>query len=142
MTIVQETIKSSTTYKEVDQKRWFVRYLILGAVGIILAIKLYLLLFIVDFAVGLYSFFTSFLLFNILFISYIKFKDPYIYAKSMYVSNGITYGISKPLVSIIVPVKNEEGNIRNCVQSCINSTYSNKEIIVVNDGSTDDTVQS
>ena len=57
----------------------------------------------------------------------------------MYVSNGITYGISKPLVSIIVPVKNEEGNIRNCVQSCINSTYSNKEIIVVNDGSTDDT---
>ena len=139
MTIVQETIKSSTTYKEVDQKRWFVRSLMLGAVGIILAIKLYLLLFIVDFTVGLYSFFTSFLLFNILFISYIKFKDPYIYAKSMYVSNGITYGISKPLVSIIVPVKNEEGNIRNCVQSCINSTYSNKEIIVVNDGSTDDT---
>ena len=113
--------------------------MILGAVGAILAIKLYLLLFVVDFIVGLYSFFTSFLLFNILFIAYTKFKDPYIYAKSMYVSNGNTYGISKPLVSIIVPVKNEEGNIRNCVGSCINSTYSNKEIIVVNDGSTDDT---
>lgn len=139
MTIVQQTIKSPATYKEVDKKRWLVRYLILGGVGAVLAVKLYLLLFVVEFTVGLYSFFTSFLLFNILLFSYTKFKDPYIYAKSVYVSNGITYGISKPLVSIIVPVKNEEGNIRNCVGSCINSTYSNKEIIVVNDGSTDDT---
>jgi hyaluronan synthase len=40
---------------------------------------------------------------------------------------------------MIVPVKNEEGNIRNCVQSCINSTYSKKEIIIINDGSTDST---
>src|SRR5207247_8632885 len=44
-----------------------------------------------------------------------------------------------PLISIIVPVKNEEKNIRNCVQSCLNQTYRNKEIIVVNDGSTDST---
>ena len=132
-------MKSPATYKEIDKKRWLVRYLILGGVGAVLAVKLYLLLFVVEFTVGLYSFFTSFLLFNILLFSYTKFKDPYIYAKSVYVSNGITYGISKPLVSIIVPVKNEEGNIRNCVGSCINSTYSNKEIIVVNDGSTDDT---
>ena len=137
--MAQETIQSPTTYHEVDKKRWLVRYLILGGVSAILAVKLYLLLFVVDFTVGLYSFFTSFLLFNILLFAYTKFKDPYIYAKSMHVSNGITYGIFKPLVSIIVPVKNEEGNIRNCVQSCINSTYSNKEIIVVNDGSTDDT---
>jgi hyaluronan synthase len=139
LTIVQQTMKSPATYKEIDKKRWLVRYLILGGVGAVLAVKLYLLLFVVEFTVGLYSFFTSFLLFNILLFSYTKFKDPYISAKSVYVSDGITYGISKPLVSIIVPVKNEEGNIRNCVGSCINSTYSNKEIIVVNDGSTDDT---
>jgi hyaluronan synthase len=52
--------------------------------------------------------------------------------KNVDVSNG-------PLISIVVPAKNEEKNIRNCVQSCLNQTYMNKEIIVVNDGSTDKT---
>ena len=47
----------------------------------------------------------------------------------------------KPFLSIIVPVKNEEGNIERCIQSCIDSTYTNKEIIVVNDGSTDNTAE-
>ncbi|HXG06180.1 MAG TPA: glycosyltransferase, partial [Nitrososphaera sp.] len=46
-----------------------------------------------------------------------------------------------PLVSIILPVKNEESHIADCVKSCINSTYPNKEIIVVNDGSTDGTAK-
>ena len=117
-----------------DKKRWMVRYLILAGIGTILAIKLYLLLFVIDFTVGIYSFFTSFILFNIFFISYTRYKDPYLDAKDIVLSND-----NKPLVSMIIPVKNEEGNIRNCVQSCINSTYSNKEIIVVNDGSTDKT---
>ena len=39
-----------------------------------------------------------------------------------------------PLFSIVVPVKNEEENIRNCVESCINQTYKNREVIIVNDG--------
>jgi len=46
---------------------------------------------------------------------------------------------SAPLISIVVPVKNEEDNIRNCVESCLNQTYENKEVIIVNDGSTDKT---
>jgi glycosyltransferase involved in cell wall biosynthesis len=46
-----------------------------------------------------------------------------------------------PLISIVVPVKNEEDNIRNCVQSCINQSYPKKEIIIVNDGSTDRTAE-
>jgi hyaluronan synthase len=43
------------------------------------------------------------------------------------------------MVSIIVPVKNEEENIRDCVESCLKSNYPRKEVIVVNDGSTDRT---
>jgi glycosyltransferase involved in cell wall biosynthesis len=41
------------------------------------------------------------------------------------------------LVSIIVPIYNSELFIDKCVQSIINQSYKNIEIILVNDGSTD-----
>lgn len=41
------------------------------------------------------------------------------------------------LVSIIVPVYNKENTIEKCLDSLINQSYSNIEIIVINDGSTD-----
>jgi chlorobactene glucosyltransferase len=44
-----------------------------------------------------------------------------------------------PLVSIIVPARNEERNIRRCVESLLEQSYENYEVIVVDDGSTDDT---
>lgn len=46
--------------------------------------------------------------------------------------------MSKDLISIIVPVYNVEKYINKCLESIINQTYSNLEIILVNDGSTDD----
>jgi hyaluronan synthase len=118
-----------------SKSRWFVRALILVAVAIVLAIKLYFLIFVVDLVVGLYSFVTTSVLFSVLLLAYTRFKDPYIKAQEMVLPTD------KPLVSIIVPAKNEEGNIRECVQACIDSTYQNKEIIIVNDGSTDRTTE-
>ncbi len=44
---------------------------------------------------------------------------------------------NKPLISIIVPVYNVEKYIRRCVDSLINQTYNNLEIILVDDGSPD-----
>ena len=41
------------------------------------------------------------------------------------------------LVSVIVPIYNAEKHIRKCVDSLVNQTYQNTEIILVDDGSPD-----
>ena len=43
----------------------------------------------------------------------------------------------KDLISIIVPVYNVEDYLPECIESIINQTYKNIEIILVDDGSTD-----
>jgi hyaluronan synthase len=124
--------KESSTAHEMNKKRWTIRYFMLSSIGMILIIKIYFMLFIVDFTIGLYSFLTTLTLFSIFLLSYLKFKDPLLEIKNKSLD-------TEPLISIIIPVKNEEENIEYCVKSCINSSYKNKEIIVVNDGSTDKT---
>jgi chlorobactene glucosyltransferase len=46
-----------------------------------------------------------------------------------------------PLISILVPARNEEENIRKCLKSLQNQDYPNFEIIVLDDNSTDDTAE-
>jgi glycosyltransferase involved in cell wall biosynthesis len=46
----------------------------------------------------------------------------------------------KPLVSVIIPAYNCESTIFECVSSVLNQTYSNLQVIVINDGSTDNTL--
>ena len=41
------------------------------------------------------------------------------------------------LVSIVVPIYNTEQYIPKCIESLINQTYKNLEIILIDDGSTD-----
>lgn len=45
----------------------------------------------------------------------------------------------KPLISVIVPVYNAQSTIERCVDSILNQTFQDFELIVVDDGSTDDT---
>jgi len=45
-----------------------------------------------------------------------------------------------PLISICIPARNEENNIRNCVESALAQDYPNLEIIVLDDRSTDATL--
>lgn len=46
-----------------------------------------------------------------------------------------------PLISVIIPVYNVEPYLRRCLDSIIHNTYKNLEIICVNDGSTDHSLQ-
>lgn len=46
-----------------------------------------------------------------------------------------------PAISVIVPVYNTEKYIEKCLESILNQTYNDIEIIVVNDGSTDNSEQ-
>ncbi len=47
----------------------------------------------------------------------------------------------KPLVSILLPARNEEKTIVNCAKSLLNQDYENYELIVLDDNSTDKTLE-
>lgn len=47
----------------------------------------------------------------------------------------------KPLVSVIVPAYNHEKFVSECIESILNQTYENIELIILNDGSKDDTAK-
>src|SRR5688572_12964164 len=53
--------------------------------------------------------------------------------------NGIQIHTT-PKVSIIVPARNEEKYIKNCIESLLNQDYPNFELILVNDISADHTL--
>lgn len=48
---------------------------------------------------------------------------------------------SQPIISVIIPIYNAEQYLHQCIESVINQTYRNLEIILINDGSVDNSPQ-
>ena len=65
-------------------------------------------------------------------VTYSTYKDPYILSQKIPLYKKKNY-----FVSCLVAVRNEEEVIEKCVRSFLDQTYSNKEIIFINDASTD-----
>ena len=55
--------------------------------------------------------------------------------------NKNSFNTENPMFSIILPVYNVEEYIEKCLKSIENQTYSNFEVILVDDGSTDDSAK-
>lgn len=68
------------------------------------------------------------------FVAFVLYKDPY--EEALKIGGGIEKNYK---VSCLVAVKDEEGIIDRCIESFIHQTYQNKEIIFINDASTDKT---
>lgn len=49
--------------------------------------------------------------------------------------------IKKKMISVILSVFNDENNITNSIESILNQTYKNIELLIIDDGSTDETYQ-
>lgn len=47
---------------------------------------------------------------------------------------------SQPLVSIVIPCYNHENFVQDCIQSVIDQTYQNIELIIIDDGSKDNSI--
>ena len=45
------------------------------------------------------------------------------------------------LISVIVPMYNASRFIKKCIASILNQTYKNFELLIINDGSTDDSLK-
>lgn len=99
--------------------------------------------------VGIYSIFwyffflevPRFLMFDTFVVLLVKFKRNSRKYKEKREDLKIKLFTENPRVSIIVPGKNEGKHIYKLVQSLKAQTYTNFEIIVIDDGSTDDSYQ-
>ena len=84
----------------------------------------------------IYNIVISFLIFIFFinyFINFIYFKDISSYKLPKEIRD------SDPLVSVLIPARNEEDNIGKCLMSLLDQDYRNIEILVLDDNSTDST---
>lgn len=70
-----------------------------------------------------------------------KYCNLYFYYLSQIKEKELKNRIRTKSISIIIPVYNKQKYLQRCLTSVLNQTYQNLEIIIVNDGSTDNSLK-
>lgn len=68
-------------------------------------------------------------------------NTPIIRNNSKMIENNNKLSFTQPFVSVIVPARNEEDNIENCLLSILGQKYPNFEVVAVDDNSDDRTLE-
>jgi glycosyltransferase involved in cell wall biosynthesis len=74
----------------------------------------------------------------ILYLTFIRMVVTLVNLLTLHRQKQVTHG-EEPLVSILIPARNEEANIGTVLDSLLRQNYKNYEIVVCNDASTDTT---
>ena len=79
----------------------------------------------------------------VVFIVFVSFQVLYIFFPLFTIRghNQFQKQITEKSITILVPAFNEEKIIHHCLQGIVNLNYSNYEAIIINDGSSDKTLQ-
>jgi cellulose synthase/poly-beta-1,6-N-acetylglucosamine synthase-like glycosyltransferase len=85
-----------------------------------------------------YGLLVTAVVFVIMTVSLAFYQDPAVVARARIAAGDIQ--MKDSLISCIVAVHNEEELVTECIVSMLSQTYSNTEVIVVDDASTDGTV--
>ena len=104
---------------------------ILTVVFALIFYRIFQEIFVIDWWLGIYGLIVGFMIFTSFFCSYVRYKDPALKPTNPEAENRT------PLVSAVIAVKNDQHVIGDTVNSCLNSSYANLEVVVVNDGSND-----
>lgn len=124
---------------DLKKKNKLTVYFVVFAIFTILVGK-YLFVQTNNYFLYIYGVLVTFALIVNFYYAFFKYEDPAILAEIIERDN-LEKGVEpkKPMVSCMVAVYNEQEVIEQCILSLLLQTYKNKEIIFVNDGSTDET---
>lgn len=121
---LDDKIKSGDSAKVASKKVWFMRALVIWGITFFMFYN-----FVIAWLVGdpliFYSTLMPLHMLVVFIVGWVFFKNK---------ANG---DVPKDLVSVIIPVYNEELLIEDVARAVLSSSYSNIEVIAVDDGSTD-----
>jgi biofilm PGA synthesis N-glycosyltransferase PgaC len=117
-----------------------VKFLLVTTI-LIIVVQICLLLLYPDFLyqISFYLFFISLIMFTIR--NSVTLGGAYLHKRREKRDSGSDLIDRTPLVTVIVPAYNEEKAIGKTVEALLRLSYPNKEIIIVDDGSTDRTLE-
>ncbi len=117
-----------------------VKLLLVTAI-LVIVVQICLVLLYPDllFQISFYLFFVSLVMFTIRNV--VTLGGAYLHKRREKKDSGSDFTDRTPLVTVIVPAYNEEKAIGKTVEALLRLSYTNKEIIVVDDGSTDRTLE-